>query len=267
MSDGHDSLVALSDEPPLSDDELIDASEVASLLGLSHRNSVSTYRNRYPDFPPGQPAPGGGRSRLWRRGEILGWQRAFRGRGAEDSAVNTKLNDLVAATIRLMLAQPGVDVSIRQIAAEAGVAHSDLYRYAISKERLRDLAVEQIVRDFATQIPPDYRTFSDRVGGLLDSVRANRSALSVIAHEMITAGGKTVPLPENLAIQRIARVIAAHNAEQGRSDGVDPRVVSACLGAMAWGLILFEDRWRTGLGLDDIPHEQVTRVARAMLDA
>lgn len=251
----------------MSDDELIDATEVASLLGLSHRNSVSTYRSRYRDFPAGQPAPGGGRSRLWVRGEILAWQHAFRGRGSEDGAENTKLNDLVSATVRLMLAHPGVDVSIRQIAAEAGVAHSDLYRYAISKERLRDLAVEQITRDFATQIPPDYPTLSDRVGALLDSVRANHSAISVIAHEMITSGGRTVPLPENLAIERIANVISAHNAEQSRADPVDPRVISACIAAMAWGLVLFEDRWRTGLGLDEIPHEQVTRVAQAMLGA
>ena len=40
-------------------DALIDAGEVASILGLAHRNSVSTYRSRYVDFPVRPPSPGG----------------------------------------------------------------------------------------------------------------------------------------------------------------------------------------------------------------
>ena len=33
-------------------EDLLDTSQVAALLGLSHRNSVVTYMNRYPEFPP-----------------------------------------------------------------------------------------------------------------------------------------------------------------------------------------------------------------------
>jgi predicted DNA-binding transcriptional regulator AlpA len=53
-------------------DDLLDAAEVAELLGLRHRNSVRTYLHRYPDFP----RPVGARevrSRLWVRGEVLTW--------------------------------------------------------------------------------------------------------------------------------------------------------------------------------------------------
>jgi hypothetical protein len=32
-------------------EELIDAHEVARILGLSHRNTVSLYLRRYPDMP------------------------------------------------------------------------------------------------------------------------------------------------------------------------------------------------------------------------
>lgn len=55
-------------------DDLIDAHEVASLLGLSHHNTVSVYQHRYGDMP--QPALdlGKGRVKLWLRPEIERWR-------------------------------------------------------------------------------------------------------------------------------------------------------------------------------------------------
>src|SRR6478752_1222049 len=100
--------------------DLLDASEVAELLGLAHRNSVSTYRSRYPDFPTGEPAPGGGRTRLWRRDEILAWRARFHSRHKVSSKEESpKRAALVDATARLLLSSPGSEVSIRQIAHEA----------------------------------------------------------------------------------------------------------------------------------------------------
>lgn len=51
--------------------QLIDATEVAALLELSHRNSVSVYRKRYPDFP--SPIIEKGRCLLWVRAEVQQW--------------------------------------------------------------------------------------------------------------------------------------------------------------------------------------------------
>ena len=55
-------------------DDLIDAHEVAHLLGLSHHNTVSVYQHRYDDMP--QPAIdlGKGRVKLWLRPEIERWR-------------------------------------------------------------------------------------------------------------------------------------------------------------------------------------------------
>jgi glutathione-regulated potassium-efflux system ancillary protein KefG len=60
--------------PTVDTDDLIDSQEVADLLGLSHRNSVSTYLRRYDDFPRPVVERGGGRTRLWLRTDIVTWR-------------------------------------------------------------------------------------------------------------------------------------------------------------------------------------------------
>lgn len=52
-------------------DQLVDAPQVAEMLGLSNPNGVSVYQRRYADFPA--PAVSRGRCRLWLVGEISSW--------------------------------------------------------------------------------------------------------------------------------------------------------------------------------------------------
>ena len=54
-------------------DELLDASDVAELLGLTNPKGVSVYQRRYEDFPA--PVISRGRCRLWTRKEIASWVR------------------------------------------------------------------------------------------------------------------------------------------------------------------------------------------------
>lgn len=62
-------------------DDLIDAYAVADRLGLSHRNSVATYMNRYPDFPKPVVDTGLTRCRLWSRVDIDRWRKARKAAG------------------------------------------------------------------------------------------------------------------------------------------------------------------------------------------
>ena len=61
-------------------DDLIDTQGVATILGLSHRNTVSEYQARYDDMPRPDVDLGGGRSRLWLRPEVERWAAAHRER-------------------------------------------------------------------------------------------------------------------------------------------------------------------------------------------
>jgi glutathione-regulated potassium-efflux system ancillary protein KefG len=61
--------------PKVNTEDLIDAHEVAAILGLSHFQSVSTYQRRYGDMPRPAVDLGSGRPRLWLRPEIVAWAR------------------------------------------------------------------------------------------------------------------------------------------------------------------------------------------------
>jgi glutathione-regulated potassium-efflux system ancillary protein KefG len=54
-------------------EDLIDAHEVAAILGLEQSNSVTTYLRRYPEMPRPVIEKGGGRVRLWVRRDVERW--------------------------------------------------------------------------------------------------------------------------------------------------------------------------------------------------
>ena len=66
--------------PDVCEDELVDAAQVAEMLGLRQRNSVSTYLRRYPGFPRPVVDRGPRRARLWRRADIIRWRTGWKGR-------------------------------------------------------------------------------------------------------------------------------------------------------------------------------------------
>lgn len=61
--------------PQVHTEDLLDAQGVADLLGLSHRNTVSSYQKRYPEMPRPVVTLGKGRTLLWLRSEIEVWAR------------------------------------------------------------------------------------------------------------------------------------------------------------------------------------------------
>lgn len=67
---------------PVDPADLIDAHEVAKMLGLAHRNTVSGYQTRYPDMPRPVVDMGRGRCKLWSRAQIELWSN--RRRSASD---------------------------------------------------------------------------------------------------------------------------------------------------------------------------------------
>ena len=59
--------------------DLVDAHEVAEILGLATNRAVSTYRQRYDDFPAPVVVKGTGKCVLWLRADVQRWAKA-RGR-------------------------------------------------------------------------------------------------------------------------------------------------------------------------------------------
>jgi len=62
-------------------EDLVDAHQVAALLGLARATSVHVYQRRYPDMPRPVLEREGLRARFWLRSEILAWNKTrYRGR-------------------------------------------------------------------------------------------------------------------------------------------------------------------------------------------
>jgi len=57
-------------------DDLLDAADVAEVIGLANPTSVSIYRTRYDDFPDPVWASRGGRCQLWLRLDVERWARS-----------------------------------------------------------------------------------------------------------------------------------------------------------------------------------------------
>jgi predicted nucleotidyltransferase len=79
-------------------EDLIDAHVVADLLGLSRRNTVSSYQQRYRDMPRPVIDLGRGRPRLWSRPDMERWVKMRRRRsraGANDPLLGEIVRRLV----------------------------------------------------------------------------------------------------------------------------------------------------------------------------
>jgi len=63
--------------PPVETSDLLNAAEAATVLGLSHRQAIATYRARYEDFP--EPVIWKGKCVLWNRSDLLTWQQSRKG--------------------------------------------------------------------------------------------------------------------------------------------------------------------------------------------
>ena len=61
-------------------DDLIDVGEVAELLGLAHKNSVTTYMRRYDDFPKPVFEFADGKCRAWLVDDVELWAASRHGR-------------------------------------------------------------------------------------------------------------------------------------------------------------------------------------------
>ncbi len=59
--------------PNVATEDLVDAHDVAEILGLAHPNAVSVYQRRYLHMPRPVVDLGRGRPKLWLRPEIERW--------------------------------------------------------------------------------------------------------------------------------------------------------------------------------------------------
>jgi AcrR family transcriptional regulator len=186
--------------------------------------------------------------------------------GARGDSSATRAKILAAA--RELFARHGVDgVSVRRIAAKAGVDHALVHRYFGTKSEM----AAEIVRAEAQTLADMGRPEADLPTSL--------SVLTEAFEHLLTEGRTTMLLmiraeldglaPENMLGEptlRPVRQLADWLEREGSATAgeVDPRVAAMVLGAMVMGLVGMQPLLAAGAGLaDEDPEDLRRRCVRA----
>ncbi len=167
---------------------------------------------------------------------------------------------LIDAAATLFAERPSGHVTVREIAARAGVNAGLVHRYFGRKEHLMRAAMEQSQRAIAARVDEvtDVRGDIDVVfRELLDQ----KEFIAVLARASLDGVLPEFPAGYPTMTALLQRIEAARGATPGGPDAPpsahDPRVVVACLGALTLGYGIFERFVRRGTGLDTVPDDQV----------
>jgi len=160
---------------------------------------------------------------------------------------------ILDAAERLFAQSGTTSVSIRDIAAEARLPHSAIYRYFHSKE---DVLREVLLRGRARQIERDARsrmagrTLDDAVEWLMTTNRAYMLAIARAAMEGETPSSLGLDPSEGPAAQSL-RILERGEYPFGVRSSHDPRIIIAALMALSIGWAVAEKWVVDSLALQD----------------
>lgn len=177
-----------------------------------------------------------------------------RGRPRLDEQLMPRILD---AAERLFAERGPVGVSIRDIAAEAGLPHSAIYRYFESKDEvLRQVLVRGRDRQIEHETEQRRQGLS-AIGGLEWLMEHNRAyLLAVVRLALQGETNSSLGLePRTVASTSLAALQAGVPLEP-RTD-LDPRMVLAALAAIAFGYAVGEDWIIDTLGMQSCDADQV----------
>jgi len=165
---------------------------------------------------------------------------------------------LIVAATALLRERPPDKVSVREIAAEAGVNHGLVHRYFGGKEGLVMAVLRRVFRETGAAILGEMdRDLAAAVGGGLAVLDRERWVVDLLAHVMITRrSAEGIPTATMMPVMR---------------ERVGEEAAEAMAGAMAvaeaatLGWLLFEPLIARGTGLDALPPDaRRARVAAAL---
>ena len=161
---------------------------------------------------------------------------------------------LILAAARDLFAARGIDgVSVRQIAAAAGVNHALVHRYFGTKRDIVAEILEGEAEAMSSMARPEADTAASLAalhevfdyaltGGRTSLVLMLRAEIDGLAPERLLDGSPLRPLG----------LLAGWLEEQGSgTSGADPRVVAMVLGAALMGLASVQPMLTAGVGLED----------------
>ncbi len=184
--------------------------------------------------------------------------RPRRGRPRLDDEMVPRILD---AAERLFAASAGAKVTVRDIAAEAGVAHAIIYRYFASKD---DVLRRVLQRGRLRQVERDERSreTGDTLEGATDwFMRENRGFVLAVVRAVLE-GESPASLgidPADSSAAVLTRLIEAGTYPFRVQRGFDPRLVAAATVALGMGWAVAEDWVLESAGLKGEDLEGIRR--------
>jgi TetR/AcrR family transcriptional regulator, repressor for neighboring sulfatase len=179
-----------------------------------------------------------------------------------DSRVTRKA---ILAAARELFAKHGVDgVSVRQIAAAAGINHALVHRYFGTKDEMVAEIILAEARALSAMATPEADTLTslaslrEGLAYLLGERRTSlllmlRAELDGLAPEQMLAEAPLRPL-------RLLATWVEQNSDRGPAAAhADPRLVAMVLGAAVFGLASMQPMLAAGVGLLDEDPDEVLR--------
>ena len=164
--------------------------------------------------------------------------------------------DAVLDAATELIADRGQDaVTVRAIAARAGINHALVHRYFGSKDELIAAVIEREADYFRqlTEAGGDVVAVVDRI---LKAMSERRAYVRFLTRAILDGRPMDQLGPPLLVFREILSVIEADRA--GTTEGLaDTRLMVAALGAMALGWRVFGGFLASGVGLEAMPREQM----------
>jgi AcrR family transcriptional regulator len=148
-------------------------------------------------------------------------------------------------------------VSLREVAAAAGVNYGLIHQYVGSKEDLLSLVFRRASADWAEQFA-GAKTLDDALAWQFRPQSA--TYVRMLTYSLLDGHDPAKLLGRSPALQAMSQRLSAeaelHTGPGGLGD--DARIQAAALTCVRLGWGLFGDFLRTIAGLDDLPEDQVT---------
>jgi TetR/AcrR family transcriptional regulator, repressor for neighboring sulfatase len=162
---------------------------------------------------------------------------------------------LIDAAAALASERGSGHVTVRDIAARAGVNATFVHRYYGSKENLMRAAMMRAQERLASRIAevPDV---VEGAAAIVHATLAERELIATLARAALDGVFADIPVG-NPAMAQLLQRFEREAAGRGTGGRHDPRVVVACLSAATVGYALLGDYIRHGTGLDSLPDDEV----------
>lgn len=179
--------------------------------------------------------------------------------GEESDARARVVERLVAAARPLFADRGPASVSLREVAAAAGVNYGLIYQYVGTKEDLLQLVFKRSSEDYAEHFAGAQDT-DDAISFLMRP--KSSEYVRMLARSILDGRDPAALLGRSPAMAELSRRLAERGSS---SEGVDPRVQVAALTSAALGWGLFGSFVKSITGLDDQADDELTLAVYAMV--